>query len=342
MRDKVTAAPVCVDLDGTLIAGDILWESFVALFQRSPLAALQVSFSLAKGRAHFKKRVAEYVPIDPAALPYRTDLLEELKELNQQGVPLVLATATHETYAWAIADHLKIFQQVIASDGRRNLSGHQKAASLVERFGERGFDYIGNGWSDVPVWRAAAGVTVVAGPARLVRQLTSERSATRVLARRRSTLEAFLTALRPNRWAANTLVFVPLVAGLSIPWLNMLASGILTFVAFSLCASATYILDDISDIQTDRLDSRKHSGPFASGELSIPAGVAAAGLLLTASLLLAALGVSWLLAAILGVYVVVSTAHTLRGKQTPAANVLILTGLHVLRIMAGAVAMDWL
>ena len=156
VRDSVTMLPVCVDLDGTLIVGDLLWESFVALFRRHPLTALGVAFSMLKGRAHFKRRVAEHVVIEPADLPYRQDLLSELTELRDQGVPILLATASHETYARAVSTHLGIFHDVIASDGRRNLTGRHKAAALVARFGEGGFHYIGNDWSDIPIWRAAA------------------------------------------------------------------------------------------------------------------------------------------------------------------------------------------
>jgi phosphoserine phosphatase len=186
-------APICVDLDGTLIDGDVLVDGFMALVLRRPFTAVSTLFSLVRGRAHFKRCVAEQAPLDPAALPYRIDLLDELRELHRRGVPIVLATAAHETCAQAIAAHLKIFQDVVASDGRRNLSGDQKAAALVSRFGERGFDYIGNGWSDMPIWRVAAGTTIVAGPARLVRKLTQERPDTRVIdGRQRTLIESFL------------------------------------------------------------------------------------------------------------------------------------------------------
>ena len=157
----MTRRPVCVDLDGTLIAGDLLWDSLVTLFRERPLTALTVAASVVHGRAHLKQRVAEHVALDPATLVYRADLLGELRTLKAQGVPLVLATASHETYARALSDHLQLFGDVVASDGRRNLSGRHKASCLVERFGVHGFDYIGNDWSDVPVWRAAAGATIV-------------------------------------------------------------------------------------------------------------------------------------------------------------------------------------
>lgn len=334
----MTAVPVCVDLDGTLIVGDLLWESFVGLFRKHPWAALKLGFGVLKGPAHFKRCVAEQAPIDAATLPYRTELVEELRELNRRGVPLVLATASHESYAQAVSDHLQIFQSVIASDGSRNVKGRQKMASLVSHFGEHGFDYIGNDWSDMPVWRSAAQATAVAAPPRLVKQLISERSAARVLSARRSPATAFLSALRPHQWAKNSLVFVPLIAGHNILNVSMLVACTLTFVVFSLCASAIYLLNDISDIQADRQHPRKRRRPFAAGEIAIPVGAAAAVVLLGASLLLSALAISWRVTAVLGVYVVVTSAYTLWLKRIPVADVFTLTGLYVLRIVAGGVA----
>lgn len=339
--DRLASVPVCVDLDGTLISGDLLWESLVALFRRSPLTALQVLFSVVKGRAYFKQRVAQEIAIDPSALPYRAELLDELRELHRKGVPVVLATASDISYANAISDHLQIFDDVIASDGQRNLSGRQKAESLVERYGEGGFDYVGNDWSDVPVWRAAAGATIVAGPAGLVQALAGRQSAARVVAaRRRSRLRAFISALRLHQWTKNALVFVPIIAGHKLMRPDTVIAGLMTFVAFSLCASAIYILNDISDIQADRQHPRKRLRPFASGELSIPVGVAAAGVLLVASGLIAAIGISWQLAAVLAAYVVVTSAYTLHLKRVPVADVFTLTGLYVVRVVAGGVATD--
>jgi len=338
LRQSAVAVPVCIDLDGTLITGDLLWESFVTLFRQQPLMAMLLALSVVKGRAHFKRRVAEQVAIDPGDLPYRQELIDELNGLHRQGVPLLLATASHESYARAVSTHLGIFQEVVASDGRRNVSGRAKAAMLVERFGEGGFDYIGNDWADVPVWRMAATPTVVGGSPGLVRHLTSERSNARVLATRRSPIAALLAAIRPHQWAKNALVFIPIVAGHQLLQVNALWSATLTFVAFSLCASAIYILNDISDVRADRKHSRKSRRPFAAGELSIPAGVAVAAALLLTSGLLAFVGVSWQVGAILGVYVLVTSAYTLRLKRVPVADVFTLTGLYVLRILAGAVA----
>ena len=71
------------------------------------------------------------------------------------GRKLVLATAADQRVAQAVADFLDLFDEVIASDGERNLKGEAKAAALVARFGMRGFSYVGNDSCDLAVWRAA-------------------------------------------------------------------------------------------------------------------------------------------------------------------------------------------
>jgi 4-hydroxybenzoate polyprenyltransferase len=338
VRQSAVVVPVCIDLDGTLITGDLMWESFIALFKRDPLKALMVAMSVFRGRAHFKWKIAEHMAIEPAELVYRREVLDELENLNREGVPLLLATASHETYARAVSAHLGIFQDVVASDGRRNVSGREKAAALVARFGEKGFDYIGNDWADVPVWRVAATPTVVAGSPSLVRQLTSERSDARVLATRRHPAVAALIAMRPHQWAKNTLVFIPLIAAHHILDASALWRATLTFLAFSLCASAIYILNDIFDMRADRRHPRKCRRPFAAGELSIPTGVGMALILLLASAVIAVAGGSLPVGGMLALYVLITSAYTLRLKRVPVADVFTLTGLYVLRIVAGGVS----
>src|SRR5436190_17331956 len=210
--ENVSADVLCVDLDGTLIAGDLLWESFVGLVKQRPLRALKILCELWRGKAHFKRRLAAEIEIRPANLPYRKDLINHLQDLHRRGAHLVLATGSDSAYAHAVAAHLGFFAEVIASDGVNNLSGGRKATTLVARFGERGFGYVGNDWDDVPVWRAAAhGMAVLPSP-RLRRYASRERLFEETHATRRGTLRSITKALRPHQWVKNALVFVPIIA----------------------------------------------------------------------------------------------------------------------------------
>src|SRR5271165_2662471 len=147
--------PLVVDLDGTLLKTDLLLESFFSLLRQAPLAALAVPFWLLKGRAHLKREIASRVRLDAALLPYRTALLEQLRVERGKGRSIVLATASDELLAHKVADHLQLFDGVLASDGDTNLSGERKRERLVSQFDERGFDYAGDGSVDLPVWASA-------------------------------------------------------------------------------------------------------------------------------------------------------------------------------------------
>ena len=147
------ARPLCVDLDGTLILTDSLFEGVAGAFRDGHTAAL-LSALLTGNRAAFKERTAGLAQIDVSLFPYNEELLGFLRRQREQGRRIVLATAADRRIADAVAAHLGIFDEVLASDGTTNLKGAAKAAALVERFGEKGFVYAGNDVNDVPVMRA--------------------------------------------------------------------------------------------------------------------------------------------------------------------------------------------
>jgi 4-hydroxybenzoate polyprenyltransferase len=328
---------VCVDLDGTLIAGDLLWESFVELVKRRPLRALTVLATLWRGKAYFKQAVAREIDIDPASLPYRPEVLDELTAMRLGGSVLVLATASDQAPARVVANYLGIFSDVVASDGRTNMSAHRKSGALIDRYGEGGFDYFGNDDADVPVWRAAADATAVAASPALLKHVRRERSI-RALGSHPRRLRSLVKALRPHQWVKNCLVFVPLVASHQILNANAWSASLLTAAVLSLCASAIYVLNDIVDIQSDRLHPRKRHRPFAAGELTVPSGICIAAALVTVATALGAATLPVGLGAIVGVYLIVTTLYSLRLKRQPVTDVFTLTGLYVLRIVAGGVA----
>lgn len=153
--------PLCVDLDGTLIRTDLLWESLARLLRRNPFLLLPVLFWWMRGRAFLKKKLAARVALDPAALPYHGQFLAWLREQKAAGRKLVLVTASDRDMALPVANHVGLFDEVLGSDGKTNLRGANKLRALVARFGERGFDYAGNSSVDLPVWRGAREAIVV-------------------------------------------------------------------------------------------------------------------------------------------------------------------------------------
>lgn len=163
--------PLCVDLDGTLIASDVLEESLLIFLKENLLNIFKVIVWFLQGRAYVKRRLADHVSLNPAHLPYHEDFLDYLKAEHKQGRALILVTAADAAPARQIAAHVGIFEDVMASDGVTNLRAHAKARALVARFGEKGFDYAGNAVQDLPVWEKAHTALAVETPDDVVESL---------------------------------------------------------------------------------------------------------------------------------------------------------------------------
>lgn len=157
-----------MDLDGTLLNTDMLWESLKDVARKRPWCVLLFPFWLLEGRAHLKRQVAARADIDLTQLPFHHGFLEFLKQEKASGRKLILATASDQVIAERIAARFDLFNEVLASNGRRNLRGEAKAALLVERFGPKGFDYAGNSPVDLQVWAKTRCAIVVNGSDKLV------------------------------------------------------------------------------------------------------------------------------------------------------------------------------
>lgn len=329
-------APLVVDLDGTLTPTDTLLESIVLLLKRSLLNALKLPFWLAKGRAFFKGQIARNVAFRGELLPLRQPLLDYLREQKAEGRTLVLATAAHQSIAEAVAKHVGLFDEVIATVDR-NLKGREKLRAIQERIGDR-FVYVGDSISDLNIWKGSKGAVIVGSPfgiGAVRRSVPIERE----FPVRRFNLLTWLRALRVHQWAKNLLVFVPLLTAFAFWELGAIFTAALAFVNFSLAGSATYLVNDLLDLNNDRAHPRKNRRPLASGELTIPAAMMMATILLTAGLTLAYfVGAPFFLALL--TYLIITSAYSWTLKKVMLIDVLILASLYTLRILAGALAID--
>ncbi len=343
--------PLCVDLDGTLVKSDTLIDSVVVLLRQSPQAVFKFPAWVAAGKAAFKRRVSTVVAIDVAHLPYNQELLEYLRQQHAGGREIYLATGADTLLAERVAAHLGIFAGVLASDGSTNLTGRNKLAAFQSRFVE-GFSYIGNARPDVSLLTSCAD-PMVANPHRAL--LAGLRAAgvqpVRTFTESAHPFKAWLKAIRLHQWAKNTLIFLPLLLAHERAPGPLAAAG-LAFVSFGLAASATYILNDLLDLEADRHHPRKRRRPFAAGDLSPIAGAATILVFLLASLTLALLlpqalsllpprlplTSPWKFLEWLGIYAVSTTAYSLRLKRMVLVDVIVLSGLYTVRILAGSAA----
>ncbi len=341
MGEDVSArSPLCVDLDGTLIKTDLLWESLLALLKQNPLSLFLLPFWLLKGKAHFKHEIARRVTLDASTLPYDQELIDFLTEQRRAGRTLVLATASHVSFAQAVAAHLGLFEErVFGSDASINLKGARKVALLVKQYGTRRFAYAGNSAADLPVWAEANEAIVVSASAGLASRAQALAPVSRVFSQPVRWLKQVAKALRIHQWAKNVLVFIPVIASHQLTNRTLMIQAAVAFLSFSLTASSVYIINDCLDLASDRRHPRKKYRPFASGSLSIPFG-----LFLAAACLVIGLASAFLLppvfVIVLAGYLVLTTAYSFYLKQFVLLDVIVLAQLYTVRVYGGGAATE--
>jgi 4-hydroxybenzoate polyprenyltransferase len=314
-------------------------ETVLALVKQNPLYLFVLPFWLMKGKAHFKHQIADRVEFDASLLPYHESFLDYLKAQRASGRSLILATSSNMKVAQAVAAYLELFDDVLASDTETNLTGWYKHERLKSVFGEKGFDYAGNSKVDLTIW-PHAGEAILVNPERGVRQ-AAERLArvTCIFEDQGSRLLGYLKAMRLHQWVKNLLVFLPLALAHQLHESALLGKAALGFLAFGLCASSVYLLNDLLDLPADRQHASKRHRPFASGSISIVHGAA-----LVPGLIIAAIGVTlWLPTAFLGtlgLYYALTLAYSFRLKRMVLLDVLVLASLYTLRMMAGGAAVS--
>lgn len=326
--------PLIVDLDGTLIHTDLLHESALLLLKDRPLETFKIPFLLSKGKALLKRHLAAHADLDPKTLPYNLELIEWLGQQKSEGRKLILCTASDHSIARLVADHLGIFDEIIASDGIINVIGSQKAEILTQRFDSCGYDYVGNSYKDLPVWRHARRAIVVNGSSGLISSAKKISMVEKIFPKKSLALADWRRMLRVHQWLKNLLLFLPLFAahefGNKGAWISLL----LGFVSFSLCASAVYIANDLLDLQSDRQHPRKSRRPFASGLIPLSTGVIFAPILLAGSVGIASfIGSDFLRWLVL--YFTITCAYSWFLKRLILIDCLTLAGLYTIRIVAG-------
>ena len=330
--------PIVVDLDGTLIKTDMLFESANQFITENPLRFWQPFLWLMRGRPYLKEQLAQRYQFDPATLPYNEEVITWLRQEAEKGTPIYLATASNRVIAHRVADHLNLFAGVFASEGDINLKAGRKRDRLIAEFGEKQFDYVGNEGDDLVVWEKSQNAHIVSSSEALLAKVDGIGNKGKVIHAHKGGLQSLLKAMRLHQWVKNLLVFVPLLGAHQIGNTVALIEAIFAFIAFGLCASSVYLLNDLVDIENDRQHARKKARPFAAGKLSLLTGWLLWPALTIGAFLLAWLTLPLAFTGVLLVYFAVTLAYSFALKRYAILDVLILAGLYTIRIVAGAVA----
>ncbi|MEI6066522.1 MAG: UbiA family prenyltransferase [Methylococcaceae bacterium] len=333
------SVPLFVDLDGTLIKTDLLIESAFFLLKKQPWMLLVMLYWLAFGRARLKQEIALRAVVDFGALPLQKEFVGFLKNEAMQGRTLYLATASDRNLAEPVAKRLGIFKQVLASDGHNNLKGLRKLDAILNCCNDSAFDYAGNARADIAIWAKARRAIIVNPDIGVMTAVRKRRyGVEKVFDDRPSRTKTWLYAVRPHQWAKNVLLGVPVLTAHAFNS-SAIAQTALAFLAFSLVASATYVLNDLLDLISDRHHPRKCKRPFASGNIDLASGLLGMLALFGAGFGLAAQLSDYFLFTLLA-YLVLTISYSFYFKQIMLIDVLLLASLYTLRIVAGAYVIE--
>ena len=328
---QIDPTPLCIDLDGTLVKLDTLHQAICLLVRRNPTALLSLPRWIRQGRAFTKNEVAKRITLHVEHLPYNTALLDYLRAEKKVGRRIILVTAANYRTAEAVASHIGLFDDVLASTAKHNLFSEAKRDALVQRFII--FDYAGDSISDLPVWQAAR-QKILVNPSHQARKA---QQADLLIEDRRPLHRTLPRMLRLHHWVKNLLVFSPLLLAHRINETSALSQSLLAFVAFSLIASAIYIINDLLDLSADQTHPRKKHRPFAAGNLQLIQGVRLIPMLILGAFLISSF-LPLTFSAILLLYLLLTTLYSLWLKRLFVWDVVMLTGLYTLRIIAGGSA----
>ncbi len=337
---KSQAVALFVDLDGTLIKSDVSFESFLGLVKINPLNIFKALVWGLKGRPYLKSKIAEIVELNPECMPYNDDFFNFLKSEKENGRLLILASASDKKYVNQVSEYTKIFSDVIATDNQSNLSGANKVTAIRNYCKEhrlsKDFAYAGNSSVDIDVWKEASESILVTDDRLFVKKAEKKVSFSHKFIYGNQ-LTALYKSLRIHQWSKNILLFVPLFMAHKFHEYESLLNAIFAFFAFSFAASSIYLVNDLLDIEADRLHRTKKNRPLASGAMQVRTALLLIPLLLGISAVLSLmLPLSFIFA--LMTYLFTTLLYSFYLKKIPVLDIIILAMLYVLRLFAGSLA----
>ena len=326
--------PLVLDVDGTFLKTDMLYETFWAGLGTAPIATLKAAFSNFRNPAALKAELHDIAPIRTDLLPVNEEIAALAKGARGEGREVFLASASDGRLVEKLSQNHG-FDGALGSTSTHNLKGARKAEALVKEFGPKGYIYAGDDRSDMAIWEKASHSIVVGSASGSARKLALAGHGVTEVAHGWKARD-LLKALRPHQWVKNILLVLPMLAAHKFD-MATLTLFLMGFVAFSAAASCIYLVNDLLDLEADRLHPKKCKRPFASGAVPIRVGM-----WMTAFLGLVALGLgAWLSSAfllVIAVYMTVSLAYSLKLKRMRWVDIFILATLYTLRVVAGAVA----
>jgi 4-hydroxybenzoate polyprenyltransferase len=338
--------PLVVDLDGTLISTDVLMEQLFILLKRKPYFIFPIIIWFFQGYAKLKLEITKRVELNPDILPYKDEVIQFVKEQKKTGRKIILATAAQIENAEIIGNYIGIFDEIIATTPNYNLRGNNKRLILNQKFGERKYDYIGDAYIDLNVWKSARKAILVEPSKDLISRTKQITEIDKIFYAKDSRFNIFLRSIRINQWIKNILIFVPTLLAHNFE-LNILLQLLISFILFSIVSSSVYLINDLYDLESDRKHPIKKNRPLAAGQMHLSTGLYYSMAFLTLSLIICFFFFSNSLFYILILYFISNLFYSLYFKYQPIFDIILLSFLYTIRLFAGGIIAnviisDWL
>lgn len=334
-----TEVPLVVDIDGSLLKTDLLYEAMISLIRKNPIQFLKCLPSITKGKVFFKNNIFRYAEIDYKNLPYNEEILQFCSNEFLQGRKLVLATASPLKSAIEISKLFPMFSEVYGTEDKVNVKGRNKLKILIDRFGKGKFDYIGNSKADKVIFSSSRNSYLV-NPLQSVEKKTKKiANLTYTWHSERASLKDYIKEIRAYQWIKNILIFVPLITAHLFFSMHAIVLTTIAFFIFSMVASSGYLLNDILDVQSDRIHPKKRDRAIASGKMSIPNALLL-GILFLSSGLYFAISMNVIFFYTLLFYFIVSFLYSFFLKKMVLYDVFVLAMLYSIRVFAGSLVVN--
>ncbi len=331
-NDGADCVPLVVDIDA-LLDIDTMIESVMALLRERPRVLFRLPGWVARGRLGVSTGLAQAgLPLNRSG--YSPEVLDYLQAQKRAGRRLGLLAGKDTHLAQAVGQELRLFDEILTRPPSEKHGGCDRA-SWLQSYGAHGYDYLGSCRGETGLWSNAHAVLPVAPSKPLLQRLRAVTAISRVFASHAGSLRDYLEALRPLHWIKNLLLLVPIGAAHHLPDARSVGDLLLACVAFSLCCSSVYLLNDLLDLQADRQRRDTRERPLASGRVRPAFALMGCVFLLVLAFVLGSqlpLGFVVTMAA----YYLLNCLYSMRWKQVAVLDVLILAAGYVPRVVAGA------
>lgn len=331
--------PLCVDLDGTIIKTDLLYESALYLIKKNAFFIFLLPIWLLKGRYFLKFKLLEYVSPTISSMPYNKDVIEFVIQEKAKGRKIILVTATAQPLADKVAKFLDLFDETIASKNGTNLVGKIKAEHLIKEFGVKGFDYIGDSFKDIFVWKYARKSLIVGNNEKLIKETQKVCEVSKIFPLDVNQFQVFIKQIRVHQWIKNLLIFLPALLAHKTD-VGDYVSAFWGFISFSLVASAIYVINDLADIESDRNHPSKNKRPLASGKIKIITCLKAISFLLIGGFLISIFTLSIDFTLLLLLYTIITISYSFKLKKMYLLDMITLSLLYTIRLISGGIVSD--